>query len=282
VARTWEDNADEFRELDAGEGWPFAALVACSVQRGAGQSERGSRHATRNDEKVSGQVFAERAGVSAGRVLRYLDGWNVAAEQGLVRPSDELRPEDYETVEYPKDPEHSWMVRGERNWTSRYAPNNGLSRQPDDAVHIIERRGVEAVLAAMPQEQVAELVTRAVQTRPEVLDTALANPDVFVEVVKGQERELDRRRFNAQARVVASGGRIPAIGEVNEPQPPSRVDTLFAQTDLIDRARRLMQQAAEVVREARALAPLTEAHQAEVRRWSLMLLDAMETEEVAR
>lgn len=55
MRRTWKDNADEFALLDAGEGWPFARLVACSVEKGKGNG-RPPKTVTR--VTVSGKVSA--------------------------------------------------------------------------------------------------------------------------------------------------------------------------------------------------------------------------------
>jgi hypothetical protein len=80
--------------LSWAEGWPFAVLVACSVEKGAGQNARGSRLHDRGDEKVSLTTFAELAGTSDNRVLRYLAAWDKAATAGLVLAASELSPTD--------------------------------------------------------------------------------------------------------------------------------------------------------------------------------------------
>jgi hypothetical protein len=88
MTRTWEDNALEFGALTKqGRDARLALLVACSVEKGKGQSERGSRHNNRYDEKVSAQAFAEAAGTSAPRVLRHLDAWDRIAAAGHLGPS---------------------------------------------------------------------------------------------------------------------------------------------------------------------------------------------------
>jgi antitoxin (DNA-binding transcriptional repressor) of toxin-antitoxin stability system len=113
--RTWETNADEYAELDRGEGWPFAALVACSVSPGegnggdrrSGEFQRYDRTAESSTIKVSAARFAERAGTSHQRILRYLDGWKRAADAGIVPAASELQPSDVSTVQLPDAP---WSV----------------------------------------------------------------------------------------------------------------------------------------------------------------------------
>lgn len=56
MSHTWEQNAARFAELDTGEGWPFALLVACSVEKGAGQGAR-NFSAVAEKSKVSAVAF---------------------------------------------------------------------------------------------------------------------------------------------------------------------------------------------------------------------------------
>ncbi len=75
--RTWKDNAAEFAALDQGVGWPFAILVACSVEKGNTAHRSCRDHAM----KTSAREFAEEAGTSKDRVLRYLAAWQEAARR---------------------------------------------------------------------------------------------------------------------------------------------------------------------------------------------------------
>src|SRR5215472_15883935 len=103
MARTWKDNASEFRDLDAGEGWPFAVLVSCSVEN----NRRGNPNFS-SEQLGSGKVpalrFAEAAGASADRVLRYLEAWNKAAQAGIVTGASHLGPQDAHSVQLPDVP----------------------------------------------------------------------------------------------------------------------------------------------------------------------------------
>ena|SRR5699024_2816575 len=91
MKRTWKENASEFAKLDRGEGWPFALLVACSVEKGKGHGgdrKSDNRDNSRNLDlrsKTDATSFAEQAGTSAPRVLRFLDAWHKAADEGHAR-----------------------------------------------------------------------------------------------------------------------------------------------------------------------------------------------------
>src|SRR5690625_1517719 len=96
-------NASEFAKLDRGEGWPFALLVACSVEKGkdrGGDRKSSNQFADRRIgqqgkadlgttvpkfQKVSANKFAEQAGTSRPRVSRFLDAWHKAADQCHLR-----------------------------------------------------------------------------------------------------------------------------------------------------------------------------------------------------
>src|SRR5262245_10502895 len=106
--RNWRSNAAEFREMDQGIGWPFAVLVACSVERRNGQGRRRGRlPLLRDHEKVakaSAVEFAEQAGTSTDRVLRYLDAWDEAARAGWVAKTSDLMPDSVGMVMLPDQP----------------------------------------------------------------------------------------------------------------------------------------------------------------------------------
>ena len=85
MKRTWKENASEFAKLDRGEGWPFALLVACSVEEGAGQGKADLGTTVPKFQKVSANKFAEQAGTSRPRVSRFLDAWHKAADQCHLR-----------------------------------------------------------------------------------------------------------------------------------------------------------------------------------------------------
>jgi hypothetical protein len=77
-------------------GWRLGLLVARNVEKGTGTSSGANQHrsvAVATDlGKVSGRTFAEAAGTSADRVLRYLTAWEKAADAGYVPHAASLTP----------------------------------------------------------------------------------------------------------------------------------------------------------------------------------------------
>jgi hypothetical protein len=147
--RTWQDNAREFAALDKGEGWPFAVLVACSVEKGTSAHRPASIDA---GEKVSARMFAETASTGDSRVRRYLDAWDKAAAAGLVLPAAELSPAD---VGIPLP---------EADFGDFYTAALSGGRQYGnvaEAVRTIEKRGVEAIVEALTPEQRVEIAVTA-------------------------------------------------------------------------------------------------------------------------
>ena len=68
---------------------------------------------------MSAKEFARRTGTSADRVLRYLDAWIEAAQEGIVAHTVELTPADW------NDPEH--LPTGYQ-WTEFYTSVDGTAR----------------------------------------------------------------------------------------------------------------------------------------------------------
>lgn len=122
MKRTWKENASEFAKLDRGEGWPFALLVACSVEEGAGQGKADLGTTVPKFQKVSANKFAEQAGTSRPRVSRFLDAWHKAADEGLVRPASELTPDDALTEPLPDKP-----------WKEHYSAPRDKTGGPNNA-----------------------------------------------------------------------------------------------------------------------------------------------------
>jgi hypothetical protein len=164
--RTWEDNAEEYKQLDQGEGWPFAVLVACSVARvGTGHG-----HADIGNGKVNANRFAGKAGTHRNRVIRHFDAWQRAAKQGLVPDADTLKPEDAREVKLPDIP---WS---KNKGGFYYGGTNVISTS---AVETIKN-----VLAA-----------RHPKTQAKIVAETLDNPEVATEVGKIRQANLDPDRL---------------------------------------------------------------------------------------
>ena len=86
-----ERDAHDFGAYARTGGWAFALKVARSVRPG-GQSAD-------DTPKVSAKEFAELAGCSPERVMRYYKAWDRAADDGLVPHFETLVPG--EDVELP-------------------------------------------------------------------------------------------------------------------------------------------------------------------------------------
>lgn len=160
--RTWKDNAVEFAALDRGEGWQFAILVACSVEKGVGQNVRGSRLHDRGDEKASAAKFAEVAGVGDSRVLRYYDAWQDAAAKGWVPDAASLSPDDVHNIAVPDQP---WRAKdggvydasrtgGQINNTEQIAAK--AARDPEYAKRLMSSTIKSSPIAAAAADQALE------------------------------------------------------------------------------------------------------------------------------
>jgi hypothetical protein len=152
---------DFARHTKGGGGWALGLSVAACVQPGTGNPA-----VTRNDRytsgKVSAQEFAKLAGTSAPRVMRYMKAWENAAAKKLVAPPTELEPADwYDADHIPEGYE----------WGDFYDASESGSRprdsKPEHAAQIIEKRGAEAVIAEMTDEQIEQVVEAAARTRQE-------------------------------------------------------------------------------------------------------------------
>lgn len=154
--RTWQDNAIEFAALDRGEGWQFAILVACSVEK---RGHGGDRRSTDDRRlKVSAAEFARLAGTGDTRVARYLDAWQDAAAKGWVPDAGTLSPADARDLVVPDKP---WRakdeVAGERgvydaSRTGGQINNTEQIAQKAAANPEYATRMMRDVLAAVPEE----------------------------------------------------------------------------------------------------------------------------------
>lgn len=147
-ARTWEANARQFVSLDGGNGWEFAILVACSVEKGVGQGARKPLR-DRDEVKVSAAKFAKAASTSADRILRYLDTWNQFADQGLVLHSNQLQPSEVVEVVIPDMP---WNKK-DGGMYSVPAPVKPTTSEPVTAVPVHDVASVPVEREAAPERQ---------------------------------------------------------------------------------------------------------------------------------
>jgi hypothetical protein len=81
----WRADAREYGRIAKKGGWWLAYLAARNVVEGTGNG-RPPKGETVPTETVSARQFAEEAGTSPARVLRHLEAWDRAADNGLVPP----------------------------------------------------------------------------------------------------------------------------------------------------------------------------------------------------
>lgn len=185
--KSTQEDAREFGLHVKQGGWRLGLLVARNVQKGAGG---GGTHADRNDRygqgKVSAQEFARLSGTSAPRVLRYLDAWERAAEDGHVP----LEPD--QEIELDSDQLPAWgdyydaSASGGRPRASAGEVGNGFDK-PE-----FRRR----VLDSMTAEQKASLVVEAVQDEPEVVEQVMSRPTVRKQFEDEEDRAAKQRAKN--------------------------------------------------------------------------------------
>ena len=159
VDDSWRLDARLFRELDSGEGWPFAACVACSVLRGEGSGKRRERDTSR---KVSARAFAKVAGTSADRVLRYLQVWEAAAADDLVPNPSSLVPGSARAVTLPDVP---WRIYARRVHRSR-------AEVQQRALDTLARVAVptEQLAAVLPEATRADLAAHIIHSGTEMAE----------------------------------------------------------------------------------------------------------------
>lgn len=248
---TWEDNAAEFRQLDGGEGWPFAVLVACSTFRGR-ESDKINVAAAKLT-KVSVARFAEFVGVDFRRVSRYLDAWEAAARDGLVPPSARLTPGDAHTFALPTLTPEAWEKYSRGGSDLGRKDDNERQRLTEIAEAEGTKPGTLARVMASPKA-----VAAAIKADPGIADraqealTQTGRPPAPAAVAKALEdpayaRSVVRRDphgpgiRNVEREVAATVGISHGGGQGSGGQPPPRIDTgaWFAVSAILDRARHL-------------------------------------------
>lgn len=185
--RTWRTNADEFAALDKGEGWPFAALVACSVKKDDGNGNRSNRDSS---GKVSGREFAMRAGTSPGRVMRYLATWEKAVRYGAT-PADQLTPDMVWEIAFP-------TIEFKKLYDASAAGSRPRDSKAGDAAKIIDRRGAAAVVAELTSAQKADVAREAMKDQRAarvVVNDPASRRTVNRAVVERETKAVERRKL---------------------------------------------------------------------------------------
>src|SRR5262245_40515597 len=181
-------------ELDAREfglhlgqgGWRLGLLVARNVENnGRGRPKKNDRSFS---EKATAAEFAKLAATSRPRVLRFLEAWERAAEDGVVPPSSELSPGE----------ELDWLdVEQLPPWGDYYGASKaggfqgGKERVPTPGVI------GSAVERMTPEEQVQ--VARQILAKPKARQAFAEDKDAEAELTRASGDVFARVARDAKA-----------------------------------------------------------------------------------
>lgn len=99
VARS---NLHQAGEIERGNRWSIARLIACSVKIRAHGGDRRSNQVPARYLKLGWKEAKSVLRMGQDTIKTYLAAWDAAAEDGLCVPSDELSPEDGWTTPMPE------------------------------------------------------------------------------------------------------------------------------------------------------------------------------------
>lgn len=156
-------NAEEFGVHIKAGGWRLGFLVAQSVAEIGHGGDRRSTAARHLNGKVSATEFTKAAKLNKSgdpkRVLRFLEAWNRAAEDGIVAPADTLTPGEELDLDVDKlGP-----------WEDYYPPMRAIERIPEDRRKAIEKAATEA--GTTPDQ-----VNKVTSSRPALIAAIKADP----------------------------------------------------------------------------------------------------------
>ncbi|WP_426367106.1 hypothetical protein [Streptomyces sp. E-08] len=185
-------------------GWAFALKVARSVRPG-GQAAEGTART-----KVSAKAFAELAGCSPERVMRYYKAWDMAADDGLVPQFEVLVPgEDIELpdadvwLSYYTSRNSASSVRGQA--ISAAAEAEGI--RPTKALEVAENpTALRAAILADPGTAEA--------ARGALLDRMKEDPALQTEMARAFARTDDLKK--AVASEAKAADRIGYVRQIVE------------------------------------------------------------------
>jgi hypothetical protein len=179
-------------------GWRLGLLVARSVEKGAGsgrppKNPSGGRQVS---GKASIEAFAKQAGVGRDRVRTHLNGWNNAAEDGIVPSSENLSVGQ----DVPLD------IEALPAWSAYYAPVSGgwngdetRPASPTDVQKVIRAAGPANLTEAMGDPETRMRAEGAASRSREIAHTEARS----------------ERRAGGRVSVSESGaGRVVTIGGI--------------------------------------------------------------------
>ncbi|MFI9151719.1 hypothetical protein [Streptomyces sp. NPDC053367] len=219
-------DAREFGAYARTGGWAFALMVARSVRPG-GQGAQ-------ETPKVSAKEFAELAGCSAERVMRYYKAWDRAADDGMVPHFEALTPG--QEVELPDADV----------WLSYYVARSSATSERGTAIaEAAEAEGIRPTKALEVAENPTALraailadPSTARAARQALLDRVREDPELQAELARDVVRTDDLKKAVAgESRVADRIGYVRQIAESGQIRTPAG-QTVDAPLDVRQEAER--------------------------------------------
>ncbi|MGV4983768.1 hypothetical protein ACVB8X_05710 [Streptomyces sp. NRAIS4] len=219
-------DAREFGVYARTGGWAFALMVARSVRPGG--------QAAGETPKVSAKEFAQLAGCSPERVMRYYKAWDRAADDGLVPHVEALRPG--QEVDLPDADV----------WLSYYVSRNSATSERGTAIaEAAEAEGIRPTKALEVAENPTALraailadPSTARTARAALLDRLREDPELQAELARDVVRTDDLKKAVAtESRAADRIGYVRHIAESGQIKTPAG-QTVEAPAELREEAER--------------------------------------------
>ncbi|MEV5914051.1 hypothetical protein AB0M00_34775 [Streptomyces chartreusis] len=219
-------DAREFGVFARTGGWAFGLMVARSVRPGGQGADE--------TPKVSAKEFAELAGCSADRVMRYYKAWDRAADDGLVPQFEALAPG--QEVELPDADV----------WLGYYVSRNSATSERGTAIsEAAEAEGIRPTKALEVAENPTALraailadPSTARAARQALLDRVREDPELQAELARDVVRTDDLKKAVAtESRSADRIGYVRQIAESGQIKTPAG-QTVDAPVDLRQEAER--------------------------------------------
>ncbi|MFJ3670973.1 hypothetical protein ACIPSE_31375 [Streptomyces sp. NPDC090106] len=219
-------DAREFGTYARTGGWAFGLMVARSVRPGGQGADE--------TPKVSAKEFAELAGCSADRVMRYYKAWDKAADDGLVPQFEALAPG--QEVELPEADV----------WLGYYTSRNSATSERGTAItEAAEAEGIRPTKALEVAENPTALraailadPSTARAARQALLDRVREDPELQAELARDVVRTDDLKKAVAtESRAADRIGYVRQIAESGQIKTPAG-QTIDAPVDLRQEAER--------------------------------------------
>ncbi|MGW3208456.1 hypothetical protein [Streptomyces sp. NPDC001135] len=219
-------DAREFGVYARTGGWAFALMVARSVRPGG--------QAAGETPKVSAKEFAQLAGCSPERVMRYYKAWDRAADDGLVPHFEALQPG--QEVELP----HADV------WLGYYVSRSSATSERGTAIaEAAEAEGIRPTKALEVAENPTALraailadPSTARAARSALLDRLREDPELQADLARDVVRTDDLKKAVAtESRAADRIGYVRQIAESGQIRTPAG-QTVEAPAELREEAER--------------------------------------------